>query len=89
MMYLQIAFWIIIGYVISIIISRILAYSAAILHNWCMMVIYYHQFWYNKGTKIKDIYNDISDGDNFMACYDTKYVPLGNLFVSLIWLFIW
>lgn len=87
MMYLQIAFWIIIGYIISIIIGRILTYTSAILHNWCMLIIWDHQYWYNKGTTIKDIYNKISKGDNFQMCDENKFVPFANLLVSLPWLF--
>lgn len=87
MMHLQIGFWIIIGYIISIIIGRISTYSAAILHNWCMLIICDHQYWYNKGTTIKDIYNKISKGDHFQMCEETKFIPLANLLVSSIWLF--
>ena len=86
-MYLQIIFWIIIGYIVSIIIGRILTYTSAILHNWCMLTIWYHQYWYNKGTTIKDIYNKISKGDNFQMCNENKFVPFANLLVSLPWLF--
>jgi len=87
MMYLQIGFWIIIGYIVSIIIGRILSYTSAILHNWCMLIIWDHQYWYNKGTTIKDIYNKISKGDNFQMCNENKFVPFANLLVSLPWLF--
>ena len=87
MMYLQIGFWIIIGYIVSIIVGRILTYTSAILHNWCMLTIQNHQYWYNKGTTIKDIYNKISKGDNFQMCDENKFVPFANLLVSLPWLF--
>jgi len=87
MIYLQIAFWVIIGYIVSIIIGRILTYIAAILHNWCMLTIWDHQYWYNKGTTIKDIYNRISRGDNFKMCNETKFAPLANILVPVIWLF--
>ena len=87
MMYLQIGFWILIGYIISIIVGRILTYTSAILHNWCMLTIWDHQYWYNKGTTIKDIYNKISKGDNFQMCEETKFAPLANLLAPLIWLF--
>ena len=87
MMYLQITFWIIIGYIVSIIVGRILTYTSAILHNWCMLTIWDHQYWYNKGTTIKDIYNKISKGDNFQMCEETKFAPLANILVPIIWLF--
>lgn len=87
MMYLQIGFWIIIGYIVSIIIGRILTYTSAILHNWCMLTIYDNQYWYNKGTTIKDIYNKISGGDNFEMSNETKFVPLANILMPIIWLF--
>lgn len=87
MIYLQIGFWIIIGYIVSIPIGRILFYSAAILHNWCIMVTFGNQYWYNKGTTIKDIYDEISKGDNFIIGAETKYTPLTNILFPLVWLF--
>lgn len=86
-MILKITFWILISYIVTYIIGRILSYSAAILHNWCMLTIWDHQYWYNKGTTIKDIYNKISKGDHFQMCEETKFIPLANLLVSLLWLF--
>jgi hypothetical protein len=85
-MYLQIGFWIIIGYIVSIIVGRILTYTSAILHNWCMLIIWDHQYWYNKGTTIKDIYNKISYGDNFRSSNEGKFYPIGNILFPLIWL---
>ena len=79
MIYLQIAFWIIICYIISIPIGRILFYSAAVLHNWCMMATFGNKYWYDKGTTIKDIYDEISKGDNFIIGAEAKYKPLSNI----------
>jgi len=87
MIYLQITFWVIIGYIISIPIGRILFYSAAILHNWCMMVTFGNKYWYDKGTTIKDIYDKISKGDNFIIGAETKYKPISNILFPLVWLF--
>jgi hypothetical protein len=86
MSYSQIVFWIIIGYIVSIIVGRILLYSAAVLHNWCMMVLWDEEYWYNKGTTIKDIYNDRSIGDNFKSGDEAKFVPLINVIFPLIWI---
>ena len=85
-MTLKIAFWILIGYIISIILSRILTYSSAILHKWCMMVLYDGQYWFNKGTRIKDILQKISNGENFKIANEMKFIPLVNIFVPLSWL---
>jgi len=86
MSYLQIGFWFIIGYIISIIVSRILLYSAAVLHNWCIMALWDNKYWYDKGTTIKDIYNDISTGDNFKSGNEAKFGPLVNIIFPLLWL---
>jgi len=86
-MYLQIIFWIIIGYIISTIVGRILFYSAAILHNWCMMALVDAQYWYDSGTTINDIYEEISEGDNFKCGNEIKYGPLANILFPLTWLF--
>jgi len=83
---LQIGFWIIIGYIISTIVGRILFYSAAILHNWCMMALVDGQYWYDSGTTINDIYEEISEGDNFKSGNEIKYGPLANILFPLIWL---
>lgn len=85
MTYLEITFWILIGYIVSIIVGRILFYSAAILHDWCMMATWNNQYWYDRGTTIKDIYNSISNGDNFKSGNEMKFVPIGNILFPLVW----
>ena len=59
---------------------------AAILHNWCIMVMTYWQMWYDKGTTVKSLYDEISIGDNFEMLYEIRFTPIFNIGIALIWL---
>jgi len=86
-MILKIIFWVIVFYIVCYPLGRFLLYSAAILHNWCMRALYDGEYWFDKGTRIKDLFEEISEGENFQSGNEGKFIPIGNLLFPLIWLF--
>ena len=72
-------------YIISYILGRILSYISAIIHNYCIMVLYENCYWFESKTTIKDILTVISSGDTFKDMYEMRWVPVLNLGGSFIW----
>lgn len=81
-----ILYWSIIIYFACYICGRILSYVAAILHYWSTNVLEYWQLWFDKGTTIKSLYEDISSGGNFIQMYEIRFVPIMNLLMPAVWL---
>ena len=75
-------------YIISIPVSQILAYLAGVINQYLSLVFFDEQFWFDKGTTIKEIHTDIVSGDNYNSFEDgVRYVPIGNIIFSATWFF--
>ena len=83
---MKIFLWIVGIYVVSIPVSQILAYLAGLINRYLCILFFDEQFWFDKGTMIKDIHEDIVNGENYGSFKEVRYVPLGNLLFSVIWL---
>lgn len=83
---MKIFLWIVGIYVVSIPVSQILSYSSGLLNQYLSLVFLDEQFWFDKGTTVKDIHEDIVNGENYDSFREVRYVPFGNLLFSVIWL---
>jgi hypothetical protein len=61
---------------------------AGVINQYLSLVFFYEQFWFDKGTTIKEIHTDIVSGDNYNSFEDgVRYVPIGNIIFSATWFF--
>ena len=85
---MKIILWIVGIYIISIPVSQILAYLAGVINQYLSLVFFDEQFWFDKGTTIKEIHTDIVSGDNYNSFEEgVRYVPIGNIIFSATWFF--
>lgn len=82
---MKIFLWIVGIYIVSIPVSQILAYLAGLINRYLCILFFDEQFWFDKGTTVKDIHEDIVNGENYSSFRETRYVPLANIFFSVTW----
>ena len=67
--------------------NRVIFFIGAFIWQWSSRIIFINEFWFDKGTSIKDIYNSIKyqDGDNHKGAYNEEcYLTDSYGFVSSI-----